>query len=142
MNPTPVSDEDRRWLKDLHERIWVVTTDRFNHKHGFPKDNKALHHRVFHKVKRLLREHELPCVLHSGPYGGLWMGVYNHSDVPGVPPEFLASLDEVHLGLKGGFKEWDGRFAAMAEFTHSDRNKQMLAFYGLREAEDIDHYRY
>ena len=139
---TPVSAEDKKWFQDLHKRIWRVTRDRFNHKHAFPVEDKALHHQVLRKVKRLLAEHELPCVLHSGPYGGMWMSVYDHSDTPGIPPEFLINLDEVHLGFKGGFKEWDARFKSMSEFTHSKRNREVCQFYGLPEPEPKERYAY
>lgn len=143
-SPVPVSPEDKEYLRKLNDRIWRRSHDRFGHVHSFPKDGE-MPESDRSKVLRLIGSHVLPCVLGSGPYGGLFFHVYDHSDVPGIRPDFLAGFDEDHFGRFGhgaGLDEWQKRFDAVSVITHSDRNRQVLEFYGLPEPEPASRYEY
>lgn len=127
--PTPLSSEDHEALREMDKRIWTRSKDNFGRTHAFPKDRKRLSKNDQEFVLGLIGKHVLPCILRSGPYGELSFSVFNHSPVPGVPPERVISLSEEHFGLTGDARDWQRRFDKMAKITHSDRNREVLAFY-------------
>lgn len=141
--PSSLSSEDREWFGSLDRRAWNESRDRLGHVHRFPKG--GLSSEDEDKVLSLIASHCLPCVLGSGPYGGLFFRVFDHSDHPGVKPDCIAVLDEEHFGRFGAgstFKEWPERFSAISLITHSGRNREILAFYGLPEPGPASQYDY
>ncbi len=142
-NPSPLNEEDRRFLKELDEKVWNRSSDRFGAIHSFPK--RTLTREEESRVLQLIGAHVLPCVMGSGPYGELSFSVYGHTTAPGSKPECLASFGEDHLsnfGKDRAFERWKFRFEAMSALTHCQRNRQILSFYGMPAPRRADEYSY
>lgn len=140
--PSPLPAEDLEKLRKLDETIWNRSKDQFGHTHAFPKDNKKLSKEDQAYVLGLIGKHVLPCVLRSGPYGELSFSVWDHSEVPGIPPSRVISLSEEHFGIKATFATWRASFDQMSKVTHSQRNREVLAFYNLPEPGPASVYEY
>lgn len=132
---------DRVFLMALHSEIWVHSRDRVGRTHSFPNRERPLGSSGLFRVLELVEQCELPCLMHSGPYGGLSISIYEHAEAPGAPPEMLIALDEDHF-FDGKAPEWDERFDLMAVYTHNERNKELCALYGLPAPREKDSYRY
>jgi hypothetical protein len=91
-------------------------------------------------VLRIIKECELPCVMDSGPYGGLSMAVYDHIVAPGQYPDCLIVLDQDHVINKA--KTWDQCFEFLSQFTHNDRNRELADMYRLPKPEPKRRYEY
>lgn len=135
-----LGEGDRTWLSDLDVEIWDRQRDRLGGGHEFA--NRELSGADLERIIQLVERHRLPCVLGSGPYGNLSMGIFDHSDFPGVPPEHLLSIGEKHVDLPTGFDNWGERFDWFSRFTHSDSNREMAAFYGLPSPKPRERYEY
>jgi hypothetical protein len=140
--PTPLSAEDVVKLREMDQSIWKRSKDRFGHTHAFPKDNRALSEKDQEYVLDLIGQHVLPCSLRSGPYGELSFSVFNHSEMPDIPPERVISLSEEHFGLKGTFETWMLVFNEMSKVTHSQRNREVLAYYQFNPPGPASDYEY
>jgi len=138
--PNRLSEKDVGFLEALNQEIWDRSTDRFGSVHSFP--NRELSKAEKEQILELASSHGLPCVLHSGVYGQLSMSVYDHSGLPGVPPEPVLHVSSKHFGLKQTFKEWRQEFEFMSALTHSDENRRTLAFYGLPKPGPMSDYEY
>jgi hypothetical protein len=143
MKYTPLSNEDRLWLQVLDGEIWRRSKDRYGHIHSFPIDSKVpLEAEILDRIKKLISDHCLPLVLHTGPYAELSITVYDHNDA-GIPPDRVISLDEQHLGFTGTtFKTWHKTFVGMSKFTHTNENRQVCAFYKLPLPGEEQRYAY
>jgi hypothetical protein len=137
---TDLSSKDREWFSALNGRIWDRHLDNFGSVHQF--ENGRLDAEEVEHLTRLIERHRLPCVLGSGPYGGLFMRIFDHSDFPGVAPDLLLAVGEKHFELPAGFDRWDERFEWFSKFTHSDSNRDVLAFYGLPAPGPRERYEY
>jgi len=122
---------DRKFMLDLHSAIWRHTVDVYGRKHSFPVAEPPLTDAQRMRAERLIRQNELPCVMHSGPYAELSIVVYDHIMYPGDRPAFLLALSEEHFGLQRGAGTWDARFDFMSRFTHTERNKEVCELYDL-----------
>lgn len=144
-SPRALSPDEARYMSDLDARIWSRSTDGFGYVHSFPARDRPLSARDRGRVLGLIGSNVLPCVMQSGPYGDLSFSVFNHSEFPGVPPGRVASFHEDHFGRFGhvnGHVDWEKRFEEMAAITHSDRNREVLRFYGLPEPRPASYYAY
>lgn len=137
---TGLDENDVTRLRALDKAIWNRSKDRFNFTHSFPNYKRPIAAEELKYVLKLIRKHELPCVLGSGPYGNLSMAVYQHAPYVGVPLERLISLAAEHLGVSK--RDWDKQFDAFAKYTHSDRNRELLKFYGARAPGPRNDYAY
>lgn len=140
--PTPLSAEDVKRLREMDQAIWKRSKDRFGSTHAFPKDSKALSKKEQEYVLGLIGKHVLPCSLRSGPYGELSFSVFDHSEMLDIPLDRVISLSEEHFGLKGTFKTWRAVFDEMSKVTHSQRNRDVLAFYGFHPPGPASDYEY
>lgn len=132
--------EDAAFFSSLNERVWDRSVDRFGSTHSFP--NCELSELEKELVLRLVTTHKLPCVLHSGVYGNLSISIYDHSDLPEVPPEPVAHFSSKHFGRKQTFKDWRQEWDFMSALTHSDENRRVLEFYGLPKPGPMSSYEY
>lgn len=139
-NPSPLPPSDVSVLQAMDRNIWHRSKDDFGHVHAFPEKRLSAADQSF--LLDIIGRHVLPCVLTSGPYGELSFSVFNHTEVLGVHPERVISLSEEHFGLKGDLSDWPRRFREMSKVTHSDRNRQVLAFYEMPEPGPAEDYEY
>ena len=137
-----LTSEDRQWLLDLDKKIWDRCVDGSGMAHAFPESQRRLETAELERVLDLVLRLRLPCVLHSGTYGGLSMSIHGHSDAPGVPPDRLITIAREHAGLPSGHINWDANFLWFSRFTHRGENRNILDFYGFDPPEDQDRYRY
>jgi hypothetical protein len=140
--PLTLPSEEAAWLRDLNSQIWDEHTDRFAGVHRFPKQSRPVLPDEVSRCVSLIRSFNLPCVLYSSPYGELSMGVFDHSEHPGVPPEFVILIGRDHVGLPAGFDKWSETFDWFSRFTHSDENRAVLRFYRMTPPRERDHYSY
>ena len=138
--PDLLSEKDRLYLRRFDEIAWKRSKDRFGHMHAFALTVAA---KKVARVLKLVDVHDLPCVLCSGPYGDLWMRVYDHSEAIGVRPEYLVAIAEDHI-LKDPHapKKWNDTFDAFSKYTHSARMREILSFYGLPLPQPRSEYEY
>lgn len=137
-----LSADDITWLTTVDWNIWNRSRDRFGMTHAFPKREEALRTEDLARVLALVTTCQLPCVLGSGPYGGLSMAVYGHCESPGVRPDRLIVLDAVHVGLSGAHVDWNENFEWFEKYTHTSRNYDLCAFYKLPLPKERRHYEY
>ena len=132
---------EEKWLQTLDNQIWVRKEDRFGRIHSFPAGGQTpLSKKVKECILNLIKTRELPCVMHSGPYGGLSFSVWKYIEAPGAPPDYLISLDERHLfGERIG---WHSRFDFISQFTHTDRNRELCRLRQLPFPERRSYYEY
>jgi hypothetical protein len=142
--PCEVSQEDREWCLQVNQKIWRFTIDRLGLTHGFPSTDRKLTRSELTRMLKLITDHKLPCVLHSGPYGGLSMSVYDHVDyAPDIKPGRLFEIDERHVWTELARDiTWDDHFNWFSRYTHNDVNRQMVAFYKLPEPQPKGRYEY
>lgn len=140
MSAIPLSKEDLAFLRHLNEDIWWKTTDRFGSIHAFPAHDRPVTAEERVRVLDLIRKHELPCMLSSGIYGNLSMVVADHVDVAGSGAPRVISLSSEHLGVNN--LPWNDQYDFFAQFTHSVRNRELLAFYNLPTPQDRLAYEY
>ena len=149
--PIPsLSAEDRAWLKALQSgsktSLWRFTApDCLGHRHC--SERREMTRKEWTRIKRLIRRHTLPCEMHSGACGGLWISIYVPPPTFGVPAEFVLSVGQESLpGLTtfAGSETDCAREAwkALSPFTHSDRNKELLEIYALEPSREQPRYEY
>ena len=133
-------EKTKRKLHELWLAIWKHTApDRFGHSHAFPERPMSSVERKY--VLKVIKDSSLPCVLCSGPYGGLYMQVFDHSDVAEIKPECVFQVDHEHFqNLRN--VPWDKQFEYFAKMTHSEENARICAFYKLPEPKNMGHYQY
>jgi hypothetical protein len=146
-----LSPKDLAWLKKLDAEIWQVhdSTVRANlsghlMRKSYRTENRKLIRQEFKRLERLIRTHELPCLPGSGVFGfGFSLTVCSHSESPGVKPEALIVLTGKHLpSCLFGEADWNTTWAAFLPFTHSPRNRELLAFYGFDPPREREYYEY
>lgn len=149
MPAEPLSEDTVETLRAWNERIWNRSRDRFGSTHAFANEKRPLTKRERQFILNLIEDHELPCVLHSGPYGNLSMSVFNHVDEPSLMSRehIVIQLSEEHMFGEDyrdneGFSKWDKRFDAFAKYTHSERNRELCRFYGLPTPAKRERYEY
>lgn len=136
-----MEQETKEWLRNMNDEIWKRDfVDNTGMRHEFMSRELSADERSV--VQGVIMQFGLPCVLHSGPYGNLSMIVYDHSDFPEIPPEPLFHIGEKHVGLPPGFQNWNERFDWFARYTHTDKNRRLLRFYGLQDSEARERYEY
>jgi hypothetical protein len=138
-------EEDKVWLTTLDGLIWSSSTDRFGHVHRFPlREQTPLLPEALERVCKLVKDHELPCVMRSGPYAHLSLTFYAHPPFPGGPVDRLIVLAEEHLGAPegGGDEGWRERWRFMSKWSHTERNEELAELYGLPIPGPISHYCY
>jgi len=140
-HPAPLTQDERAWLVQLDDDLWTRMRER--------KMNHAFEKRVMtpeekEKVLGLIHAKCLPCELGSGPYGNLFLVVYDHSELPGVPAEMVAVFGDGHFPetAKTTFATWLTSWEFFSALTHSEKNREMLAFYGLDVPKSMSHYEY
>lgn len=141
----PLADKDRRFLLRLNDKLnYWTAVDRFGLQSFLPTES-VLSDEEWERVERLIREHELPCEMTTMWGFSYRLHVLDHSPVPQALPE---SLLLVHARQTPFFDEKDRerssneaweRFSA---FTHSERNREMARFYGIREPMPRGRYEY
>ena len=142
----PLADEDREWLVELNEQIWRDSDqDRFGRVHSF--EERELTRKEWTRVKRLVRAHALPCEMHSGPYGGLWIRIFAPPAAPGAPAEYILAVGQENIpGFKkigGGYvKRHPAAWRALSPLTHSPRNQELLELFGLEQSRASSYYEY
>lgn len=147
-----LSTEDQGWLKRLSTEIWQEHEDRMRANlsgHTWTQksytEKRKLTVDEWERVKRLIRAHELPCLPDGGTFGfGFSLTVCAHS-IPGVKPETLVRITGEHLpGMEnsGHRANWGQIWETFEPFTHSPRNRELLAFYGFEEPRNREHYEY
>lgn len=119
-----LQDKDRKWLQEFNVCLWGDTHSIFGRSYKFSK-------KEINKIESLIKKHELPCVLSSGPLGDLSLHIFNHSAGVGIEPERLLAIHQNHLELPTGFDNWGIRFEYFSKFTHTDRNRELAGFYKL-----------
>ncbi len=157
--PKPVYKADREWLEKLDEKIWDRSKDSFGYEHAF--ENCTLPKGDLKRILDLIKPHCLPCVLHSGVYGGLSMSIYNHSDtidyldVPNArfvsfdevvdAPDYLICIGQKHIAeleTAGAITHWNKRFEWFSKHTHTDENRKICKMYHLPEPGERQSYEY
>lgn len=142
----PISKEEQQFFEGLATTIWVRLPDQFGHTHLFPSAQfEPVDEPQIERVLRVIEEHQLPCVLESGPYGELSVAIFDHSAAVGVPPECLLRLSERHipdLRSMTGHKHWADRFIWLSKLTHTHANMRLCQFYGLPEPLPDHRYQY
>lgn len=139
----PISEEDLKWVLELRRQIWMeCAPDQFGHRACW--DSRELTEEEWERVKAILARYELPIELSSDGLGHLCIVVYQHPEVPGVPAEAWLGLRMDHLpGIKkqrGYENSFPYGWKRFSPFTHSERNRQLLALYGLDPVKDRGHY--
>lgn len=127
---SPISGADRQFLKALNKRVWSTP---WGDARPLAPEDRA-------RVISLIRSHELPCVLRSGPIGDLSMVITDHVEVAGEGAPKLLVLNSEHLGIHE--LKWDDQFDFYAQFTHTDRNRELLSFYNLPPLRSRESYDY
>lgn len=141
----PLSKKDRDWLVNLDSRIWTETgPDRIGHYHYWEKEE--LTKPVWKQVVGLIIKHKLPVELHSGSLGNLSISIFAHGEAPEIPPERICSIGQGNLPgfekKRGYQKRHPYAWQTFSPLTHSDRNKELLAFYGLEPSRAESYYEY
>ncbi len=144
--PLELSESDGAWLAELDERC-NETVEARGIKIESPRD-VVLTAEEWHRVRQLVFDHELPCLPWTQWGFQHAIAVYDHAPVPGVSNEHLLSLHAQHLPdyrawraeapQTAGARAWE-EFSAL---THSDRNVEVVRFYGLPEPQARDRYTY
>lgn len=142
-----LTEHDRLALRQLDAEIWERSRDRYGMKHSFEK--RMLSDEEQSRVLKLIETSELPCVMHSGCYGGLSITVHDNEATAAVlmgePSETLLCLGERHIfgrGHERTFPNWDVRFDFFSAITHSERNRNLCKFFNLPQPEARGHYSY
>jgi hypothetical protein len=136
---TLLAVKDAEWLRTLDARLWKREDAKDGHSFPVGHLTEAQLERIF----RLIREHELPCELYPAVYGTVCFLVYEHSDVIGTKPERLISVQEAHLPNRPRSKGSSMcGFDVFSPWTHTARNCQLLAFYGLELPRERGWYDY
>ena len=121
--------------------LWTRVTER-KMSHAFEK--RVMTPEEKEKALGLIRAKCLPCVLGSGPYGNLFLVVYDHSELPGVPPEIVAIFGDRHFPetAKTTFATWLTSWEFFSALSHSKKNREVIAFYGLEAPKGLEYYEY
>jgi hypothetical protein len=147
-----MNDSDREWLLTLQAEL---------HKWVPPQGPRGLGH---WNTLRNLTESEwtrLTALLGEGyglvftlgtMYGfSLLLKVYEDAPIPEVGPEFLLFFEQKQIPeahgtteatLGGAGDSWKEAWKILTKWSHSDRNKQKLEFYGMEPPKDEAHYMY
>lgn len=158
MTVTPLADDERAWLKELHAELWpeqakkkgpVIAIDAL----------RPLTTLEFTRLSDLITTRGLvTSMFSSNMFGGYGMDVYEHEPFPGTGPVFLLRLVEdnhpdphplqiseegykKHIRRGGGVGR-DDAWESFSRFTHSKQNREWLTQYRMESPFDRGHYDY
>jgi len=149
-----MNDADRAWLltlqKELHE--WVPPPMSQRRGLGHWNTLRNLTEDEWQRLVALLDEGEGLVFVLGTMFGfSLLLRVYEDSPIPEVPPEFLFFFEQKQIPTEHGTTEptlggaadsWKKAWEILTRWSHSDRNKQKLNFYGMDAPKDEEHYMY
>ena len=142
----PVTTDERTWLSALSDALWHHREhDRLG---PWSSLKRELTEPEVWRLWKMACRHRLPCVMINTDFGfRVGMAIYDHAPYPDLPTEHLISISARHLpgaesetGPRG--ERFPREFAYFARFTHSERNRQLLAYYGLPSSRDMSYYDY
>ncbi len=155
-NPTVLYNAEQavEWLKKLNARInrEIRGTLRANMSgtevpYIFVDPIRNLTASEWKRVAALIPRFELPCEL--GSDGFTWMlNIYGHQahmPLPGIEPERVLQLKAKQIpvsGTHGDLAEKEAALKNLGWLTHNRRNKEVLAWYRLRQPREPSHYMY
>lgn len=124
-----LTDEERAWLAELEKTIWRGERPR--------NETRALTVGEIDRLTRCIERCELPCSYGHEPYG-FFLEVRDHSPIPEVEPVRLLCVSPRHIPNPEyhGFAGQGKAFTFFKRFTHTDRNKELLDFYGIEQDDD------
>jgi hypothetical protein len=145
-----LSTDELAWIRRLSDEIWDEHEDEIRAnlsghvtRRKYRTEKRKLADGEFKRLKKLIRAHELPCLPGGGTFGfGFSLTVCAHS-VPGIEPDALIRITGEHLpGIEAGQQNWSKIWDTFEPFTHSPRNRELLAFYGLEAPRERGYYEY
>ncbi|MFA4954764.1 MAG: hypothetical protein WC641_05620 [Patescibacteria group bacterium] len=140
-----LSPEDAVWLERLESEIWKKHIDDPHNpsETTWYDETRKLTPEEFERLKMLILEYELPCEPGGGTFGfGFSLYVFNHPPSSGMKPQGLIRITGGHLEIEPGHKNWGKIWDTFEPFTHSARNKELLAAYGMEAPRGRKHYEY
>jgi hypothetical protein len=141
----PLAPQDVRWLKSLDKNLWnrYPSSDR---RRGSSFERRELTQEEWDTCVALVRAYELPCELHSGCYGNLWISIFRNADSPDSAPKRMCSIGQRNLPdafkLHGYNELHPMAWKAFSPLTHAPKNKQLLTFYDLKPSGEESSYEY
>lgn len=156
-------DEDLLWLRELHNKLWVLEKARSRHngainlrKMWTERRGERVTEQEFTKLLEIVLRWDLPTQMCSTSYGfGVGLVVHEPEQPPIYPgaesetkPEVLAVISQEHLPLSMSTFDppdritFDDGFRVFSEVTHSDRNKELLRRCGFEEPQPKGFYDY
>jgi len=132
-----------KWLAWLQKEIWELHTDprsRIN----FATVKRRLTSDESKRLKKIAETHVFiiePCSMDFS--FGFGLAFYVPGLFPGIPPEFIFSINGKHLpeyaeNTSNFSQSWD----LLSSLSHNPENTRLLAFYGFEEPQKKESYYY
>jgi len=147
-----MKSEDRAWLKTLQDELHRWVPPQQPRGLGYWTEERALTSDEWSRLCGLFDEGDgLVFVLGTRHGFTLLLNVLEDSPVPEVPPERLLFIDQKQIPeehgttgatLGGAGESWQEAWKILTKWSHSDRNKQKLKFYGMESPKDETYYMY
>lgn len=137
-----LSDEDRRWLSDVRMRTCDAVAVVHPHRQTTRIAVYQFTEEEWCRIQRIITEYELPCAMYAGPYG-FGVLVYDHAPVQGVTPPVAYSFEYWQpFGFDRGALFQPEAARRLSAITHTPRNAELLAWYGMPPLREPEYYVY
>ncbi|MFA6405642.1 MAG: hypothetical protein WCW46_02765 [Candidatus Paceibacterota bacterium] len=135
------------WLKKMDSEIRRFCPFEMGSKTGWYRLTGNLTRPQWAKIKKIIEEHDLPCLLHPTCYG--FMLVIHENKKATIfskkRPSMLLAVEDSQfpfLSAKKGFAGQMSTLNRLAPLTHSEKNKSLLKLQGFKALKNLEHYEY